>query len=68
MVHVTQYKWIHCNILLHQKYHSYLDQQLNNKLAKEVVQYLDTDPREVPEESRNLLEVEPDEILKATKK
>ena len=43
-----------------------MDQQLKKKSAKDVVQYLDTDPRDVPEESRYLLEIDPEEIMDTT--
>ena len=66
LLHITQSQWIHHNSSLHQREHGYLDQQLKKKLAKDVVRYLDTDPREVPEESRYLLEIDPDEIMDST--
>ena len=43
-----------------------MDQQLKKKSAKDVVRYLDTDPRDVPEESRYLLEIDPEEIMDTT--
>ena len=66
LLHITQSQWICRNSSLHQREHGYLDQQPKKKLAKDVVRYLDMDPREVPEESRNLLEIDPDEIMDAT--
>ena len=56
LLHITQSQWIHRNSSLRQRENEYLDQQLKKKLAKDVVRYLDTDPRDVPEESRYLLE------------
>ena len=34
-------------------------------MAKDVVGYLDTNPQEVPEESRHILEIDPSNILEA---
>ena len=63
LLHITQSQWIHQNSSLHQREHGYLDQQLKKKLAKDVVRYLDTDPQEIPPESRFLLKINPEEIL-----
>ena len=65
-LHITQSQWIHRNSSLHLRENGYLDQQLKKKLAKDVVRYLDTDPRDVPEESRYLLEIDPEEIMDTT--
>ena len=66
ILQITHAQWIHLNSSLHQKEGGYLDLQLKNKSALEIIKYLDADPREIPAESQHLMEVDPNEILGAS--
>ena len=66
ILQITHAQWIHRNSSLHQKEGRYLDLQLKNKSALEIIKYLDADPREIPAESQHLMEVDPNEILGAS--
>ena len=44
----------------------YLAQQERDLQAKDIERYLETDPKNIPEESKHLVEVDPDELINAT--
>ena len=66
VLHITQAQWIHRNSSLHQEGSGYLAQQERDLQAKDIERYLETDPKNIPEESKHLVEVDPDELINAT--
>ena len=66
VLHIFQSQWIHRNSSLHHKACGYLDEKVREEQDKDIERYLQTDEREIPNESRHLIEVDPDEIVNAT--
>ena len=66
VLHITQAQWIHRNSSLHQRERGHLAQQERDLQAKDIERYLETDPINIPQESKHLVEVDPDELINAT--
>lgn len=66
VLHITHSQWIYRNISLHDRTLGYLRQRDRMEVLKEIEVLADTNPDEVPEESRFLLEVDFDRLYRST--
>jgi hypothetical protein len=55
---ISHSQWLYCNFTLHNKTRGYLRLQHRKEVLKEKDQLLDTNPEDIPQESRYLLELD----------
>ena len=66
LLHITHGQWIYRNISRHHRRHGLLEQAERKSLLREIDQYMQVAPEDVPEESRFLLEIDFQQIRTAS--